>query len=297
MGSNREKGLCLFVREGSKKDTARSLPVVDSAVVPASCAVRPANYIFPRNGRVLCVLIHKQIYTPYKTPLLFIMKFLLPALCLVVAPVATTALPGSLLRRHLADVSETCLSETQALLETSGVSQAYTALEAAVATAGSCTNDDTNNKARCTMDFQGLSQDYAQACETAGGRTVSLTAQLDCDLSTSATAMSGGFEFVYQTMVDCVSTSCDLENVQDKIDSDMETSQQTLETSQGALCTYQITDFEGGTAPTPATPTTPTTETTEAPNPAPTPSAATAGMGGVVASAAAVALTCWNVVV
>lgn len=157
----------------------------------------------------------------------------------------------SFLRSHRALMNQQCLDETDVYVEDSLMAAAYEAVEGEIEDMATC-SDAVLDKSSCQVDFATFdsSEEFVQACQALGGKTVKLDASINCSYATTQIARSEGamstlkgFNFMYNNLLDCVSLQCEDASVKDKIDGAIDSTAKDVAKSTGATCTYTVDGF------------------------------------------------------
>jgi len=157
----------------------------------------------------------------------------------------------SFLRSHRALMNQQCLDETDVYVEDSLMAAAYEAVEGEIEDMATC-SDAVLDKSSCQVDFATFdsSEEFVQACQALGGKTVKLDASINCSYATTQIARSEGamstlkgFNFMYNNLFDCVSLQCEDASVKDKIDGAIDSTAKDVAKSTGATCTYTVDGF------------------------------------------------------
>jgi|SaaInl74LU_5_DNA_1037368.scaffolds.fasta_scaffold01909_8 hypothetical protein len=177
------------------------------------------------------------------------MKFFSAAILLATATRASSF--PSFLRSHRALMNQQCLDETDVYVEDSLMAAAYEAVEGEIEDMATC-SDAVLDKSSCQVDFATFdsSEEFVQACQALGGKTVKLDASINCSYATTQIARSEGamstlkgFNFMYNNLLDCVSLQCEDASVKDKIDGAIDSTAKDVAKSTGATCAYTVDGF------------------------------------------------------
>lgn len=130
---------------------------------------------------------------------------------------------ATLKREHFQDrlleVSDQCLSDTDALYSDAGLAQASAAYEAELgAQEEACISDFSSANVECSIDSEKLSsQDaFIEACENAGGQSILYDFSFGCQFSVEGTPVS--FNIDMKNVAECLALTCNEDNWNTELD-------------------------------------------------------------------------------
>ena len=143
------------------------------------------------------------------------------------------------MNRNLASM---CLDETTELFDESEMTSAYEAVEEEVDGKSECWMPG-NEAAYCIVDFDTFdsAEDFIGTCSSIGGNTIKVNAEIQCRYNVALPTQRNadiGFAMTYSNMMDCVSDSCEADEITDNVSKALKSTAIEVGEKTNSQCSY-----------------------------------------------------------